>query len=38
MPMKLGTKMFEAKTSVISAMYMCFSCGARDRETGIAAL
>jgi hypothetical protein len=29
--MKLGKKMVEAKTVAINAVYMWFSCGARDR-------
>jgi hypothetical protein len=29
--MKLGTKMVEAEASAISARYISFSCGARDR-------
>ena len=31
MAMKLGTKMVEADASAISARYIWFSCGARDR-------
>jgi hypothetical protein len=39
MPMKAGTKMVEANTVATNAMYMWFSCGARDRAiAGIAAL
>jgi hypothetical protein len=38
MPMKLGVKMVEANTSAINAVYMWFSCGARDRNAGTAAL
>ena len=36
--MKLGTKTVEAEASASNAKYMSFSCGARGRNAGIAAL